>query len=118
MQEKILLIDLNPLFPVAKNVPPMEEQLPNESRKFWGGVTAAILNKQYGLATQLKQDIEERQRGKAAERNARSAQWQPRFFTGATAATGKPDLTQEGEQVLRGLHEDQFALEPNKDYGA
>jgi hypothetical protein len=74
--EKILLLDLNPLYPVPKTVPPMEQQLPNESRKFWNGVTQAILNKQYGLATQLKQELEERQRKKAAERKEKDVEWQ------------------------------------------
>jgi len=116
--EKIILIDLNPLFPVAKFVPPVEDQLPNESRKFWASVTEAILNKQYSLATQLKQELEERQRDKAADRKARNVEWQPRFFTGATTPIGKPDLTKDGEDVLKGLHMNQFKLEPNKELGA
>lgn len=116
--EKILLIDLNPLFPVAKFVPPVDDQLPNESRKFWSGVTEAILSKQYSLATQLKQELEERQREKAADRKARNVEWQPRFFTGATTPVGKPDLTKDGEDVLKGLHMNQFKLEPNKELGA
>ena len=117
-QERILLIDLNPLFPVAKFVPPVDDQLPNESRKFWSGVTEAILSKQYSLATQLKQELEERQREKAADRKARNVEWQPRFFTGATTPIGKPDLTKDGEDVLKGLHMNQFKLEPNKELGA
>lgn len=116
--ERILLIDLNPLFPVAKFVPPVDDQLPNESRKFWSGVTEAILSKQYNLATQLKQELEERQREKAADRKARDVEWQPRFFTGATTPVGKPDLTKDGEDVLKGLHMNQFKLEPNKELGA
>ncbi|OCK78272.1 hypothetical protein K432DRAFT_357070 [Lepidopterella palustris CBS 459.81] len=116
--EKILLVDLNPLFPVPKFVPPMEEQLPNESRKFWAGVTEAIINKQYGLATQLKQELEERQREKAADRKSRNSEWQPRFFTGVVTPVGKPDLTKDGEEVLRGLHMNQFQLVPNKELGA
>ncbi|KAF2501013.1 hypothetical protein BU16DRAFT_522072 [Lophium mytilinum] len=116
--EKLLLIDLNPLFPVAKLVPPIEDQLSNESRKFWAGVTDAILNKQFGLATQLKQELEERQREKAADRKARNSEWQPRFFTGATTPIGKPDLTKDGEDVLKGLHTNNFRLQPNKELGA
>ncbi|KAF2252482.1 oxysterol-binding protein-like protein [Trematosphaeria pertusa] len=116
--EKILLIDLNPLHPVPKNVPSLEEQLPNESRKFWDGVTNAIVNKQYSLATTLKQDIEENQRRKAAERKAEGRDWQPRFFAGAVTPVGKPDLTQDGEEALKGLHEDRYDLAPNKENGA
>jgi hypothetical protein len=118
LQEKILLIDLNPLFPIPKIIPPMEEQLPNESRKFWEGVTNAIVNKQYSLATTLKQEIEEKQRAKAAERKAADKEWQPRFFTGALTPVGKPDLTKDGEEALKGLHESKFALAENKEYGA
>lgn len=117
-QEKLLLIDLNPLFPMPKNVPPLEEQLPNESRKFWESVTNAIVNKQYSLATTLKQEIEEKQRAKAAERKSENREWQPRFFTGALTPVGKPDLTPDGQEALRGLHEDRFKLEPNKENGA
>ncbi|KAF2732816.1 hypothetical protein EJ04DRAFT_578122 [Polyplosphaeria fusca] len=116
--EKILLLDLNPLFPVPKIVPPMDEQLPNESRKFWDGVTSAIVNKQYSLATTLKQEIEDKQRQSAARRKEADKEWQPRFFTGAVTPIGKPDLTKDGEEALKGLHADNFKLEPNKEYGA
>ncbi|KAH7110082.1 oxysterol-binding protein-like protein [Dendryphion nanum] len=116
--EKLLLIDLNPLFPIPKIVPPMEQQLPNESRKFWDGVTNAIVNKQYALATTLKQEIEEKQRNKAAERKTEEKEWQPRFFTGALTPVGKPDLTADGEVALKGLHDAKFDLEVNKEYGA
>lgn len=117
-QEKIMLIDLHPLHPVPKVIPPMEQQLPNESLKYWDGVTNAIVNKQYSLATTLKQEIEERQRTKAAERKAQGKEWQPRFFTGAVTPVGKPDLTQDGEKALKGLHEGRYDLEPNKELGA
>jgi oxysterol-binding protein-related protein 9/10/11 len=96
----------------------MEDQLPNESRKFWGGVTTAIKGKQYSLATQLKHAIEDQQRDKAADRKARGSEWQPRFFTGAVTPPGRPDLTEDGEAALRGLREDDFRLEENKEYGA
>lgn len=116
--EKILLIDVNPLFPVPKIIPPEETQLPNESRKFWGGVTEAILTKQYSLATTRKQELEERQRQKAAERQANNADWQPRFFSNATDANGKPDLTEEGRKALDGLHKNDYHLEESKELGA
>jgi hypothetical protein len=103
---------------VPKNIPSLEQQLPNESRKFWEGVTNAIVNKQYSLATTLKQDIEEKQRAKAAERKSENREWQPRFFTGALTPVGKPDLTPDGEEALKGLHEDRFELAPNKENGA
>jgi hypothetical protein len=74
--EKILLIDLNPLHPVPKTIPPIEQQCRNESRRFWDGVTKAIVNKQYGLATTLKQELEEKQREKAKERKEKEMEWQ------------------------------------------
>ncbi|OAK95248.1 hypothetical protein IQ06DRAFT_259599 [Phaeosphaeriaceae sp. SRC1lsM3a] len=116
--EKILIIDLNPLDPIPKVVPPLEEQLPNESLKFWDGVTQAIVGRQYSLATNLKTDIEEKQRQKAAERKASDKEWKPRFFTGAVTPVGRPDLTPDGEAALKGLHSEQYQLEPNKEYGA
>ncbi|KAF2666987.1 hypothetical protein BT63DRAFT_416062 [Microthyrium microscopicum] len=116
--EKHLIVDLTPLFPVAKDVPPLEDQLPNESRRFWNDVTQAILNKQYSLATHHKVIIEERQRSKAAERKAAEQDWQPRFFTGAVTPVGRPELTKDGLEVLKGLHEGKFKLEENKEYGA
>jgi len=118
VQEKILLVDINPLISVPKIIPPLEEQLPNESRKFWNRVTEAIVNKQYSLATTLKQEIEEKQRKKAAERKEAGKEWQPRFFTGAVTPVGKPELTLDGEQAVAGLHKGDFVLPENKDYGA
>ncbi|KAF2838538.1 hypothetical protein M501DRAFT_1004285 [Patellaria atrata CBS 101060] len=117
-KDKILLTDLTPLFPVPKLIPPESEQLPNESRKFWSQVTNAILSKQYSLATQLKTELEERQRQKATERKEKGVEWQPRFFTAATTPLGKPDLTEEGRMVLNGLHTGNFHLEESEDAGA
>lgn len=117
-QQKQLLIDLDPLLPVEKVVPPEESQLSNESRKFWSGVTRAILNKQYSQATKLKQEIEDRQRAKAAAREAAKEKWQPRFFTGATTPLGKPTLTEDGKQALESLRKGDFTLEENKVLGA
>ena len=118
MQEKNLIIDLNPLDPIPKIVPPLEEQLPNESLKFWDGVTNAIVGKQYGVATTLKTEIEEKQRAKAAERKAADKEWKPRFFTGAVTPVGKPDLTKDGEEALKGLHTENYKLPPNEEYAA
>jgi hypothetical protein len=77
--EKMELIDLNPLFPVKKVAPPEELQLPNESRRFWKGVTEAILQRKFGLATTLKQELEEKQRVKAKERELSGAEWKVRL---------------------------------------
>ncbi|KAL2003579.1 hypothetical protein VTN02DRAFT_3245 [Thermoascus thermophilus] len=112
-----LLIDIAPLFPADKILPPDEDQLPNESRKFWSEVTAAILDKRYSQATKLKQDLEERQRQKAAARKAKNEEWVPRFFTGVVTPPGRPELTEEGKQVLRAMHEGNFKLEESRETG-
>lgn len=111
-EKKQLLIDLLPLMPVPKIVPPEEGQLPNESRIFWRDVTNAILSKQYGEATKAKQAIEERQREKAADRQARREEWRPRFFTEPVGPKGRPELTEDGKQVLQGMQELNFHLKP------
>jgi hypothetical protein len=117
-KEKLLLIDLAPLHPVPKIIPPMEQQLPNESLKFWNGVTKAIVNKQYSLATSLKQEIEERQRQKAKEREEAGKEWQPRFFTGRITPAGRPDLTPDGERALKQAQEGRWELEESRELGA
>ena len=96
--------------PVPKLIPPEEEQLTNESRRFWHNVTEAIVEKRYSEATTLKQEIEQRQRDKAAEREAIKAVWQPRFFTEQLGPKGKPELTQEGKDLLKGMQEGNWHL--------
>jgi hypothetical protein len=112
------LIDLNPLSVAPKLLPPEAQQLPNESLKFWSGVTNAIVSRQYSLATTLKQELEERQRQKAKEREASGTEWKPRFFVGATDKGGKPDLTADGKEVLNGLHSGAYDLKENEVLGA
>jgi hypothetical protein len=116
--KQALLIDLSPLSVAPKLLPPTESQLPNESLKFWSGVTEAITSRQYSTATTLKQELEERQRQKAKEREAAGTEWKPRFFVGATTPVGKPDLNEEGRNVLKGLHEGNFALKESEVTGA
>ncbi|KAJ5306609.1 hypothetical protein PENANT_c031G03695 [Penicillium antarcticum] len=113
-----LLIDIAPLFPVPKSMPPAEEQLSNESLKFWGDVTNAIVDKQFSQATKLKQDIEERQRERAAERKEKGTEWNPRFFTGAVTPLGKPELTEEGQKVLQGIKSGEYTLTESTVKGA
>ncbi|KAE8375315.1 hypothetical protein BDV26DRAFT_268100 [Aspergillus bertholletiae] len=116
--EPQLLIDITPLFPAAKSVPPEESQLSNESRKFWSSVTEAIIDKKYSQATKCKQDIEERQRQRAAERQAKNETWQPRFFTDAVTPLGKPELTEEGRKALEGLYNGDYSLTESEIKGA
>ena len=116
--EKQLLIDLVPLMPIPKMVPSEDDQLPNESRRFWKDVTAAIINKQYGEATKVKQVLEERQREKAAERKARNEEWKPRFFTASVEPRGKPELSSEGKAALKGMQALDFQLQESEVTGA
>ncbi|KAF7590175.1 hypothetical protein BBP40_003196 [Aspergillus hancockii] len=116
--ERQVLIDITSLFPIAKNVPPEDAQLSNESRKFWSSVTEAILDKRYSQATKYKQDIEERQRQKAAERQVKNEPWQPRFFTGAVTPLGRPELTKEGRRALDGLYSGDYGLKESEMQGA
>lgn len=117
-KEPILLLDITPLFPAEKELPPSEQQLSNESLKFWSEVTDAIVGKQFTEATKLKQDIEERQRQRAAERKEQDVEWKPRFFTGAVTPLGKPELTEEGQKVLQGIRTKNYALEESTVQGA
>jgi oxysterol-binding protein-related protein 9/10/11 len=103
MKEKTLLVDLNPLLPVKKSTPPLDAQAPNESLRFWFNVTNSIVSKQYSLATTYKQEIEEKQRTRAKEREEKKDTWQPVFFTGAVTPVGQPELTPKGREVLDGL---------------
>ena len=118
LQEKLILVDVNELLPIPKLVPPEEDQLPNESRRFWHDVTDAIMGKRYNEATNLKQQIEQRQRDKAAERDARKAVWQPRFFTDPLGPNGRPQLTEQGKNVLQRMHERNWHLEETGETGA
>lgn len=109
---------MGPLTILPKEVPSFDVQLPNESRRFWKDVTAAIKSRQFGLATTLKQEIEDRQRKRAAERQNSNEEWQPRFFAGAVTPAGRPDLTDDGKEALRRMNIDDFHLEESKVYGA
>ena len=115
--DKQLLIDLQPLMPVPKLVPPPEEQLANESREFWKEVTIAILEKRFSDATRIKQDLEQAQRDKAAKRKELNLEYIPRFFTATTEPNGKPELTDYGKDTLDGMNKRQFHLEPVPEKG-
>lgn len=117
-KESHLIIDIGPLHPATKILPPSEQQLPNESLKFWSEVTNAIVDKQFTQATKLKQDIEERQRQRATERKERGVEWKPRFFTGAVTPLGKPELTPEGQKALEGIRSGEYVLEESTVQGA
>lgn len=112
------MIDLRPLYPLPKIIPPVDHQLPNESQRFWSAVTAAIKGKRYAEATNLKTELEERQREKASKRKEGMEEWKPRFFTNAVTADGRPDLTEDGKKALQGLETGNYALAESTVTGA
>jgi hypothetical protein len=75
-------------------------QLENESLQLWGGVTEAILSKQFSKATTVKVELEEHQREKARERERTGEVFKPAFFEQVTDKGGKPQLTEKGRVVL------------------
>jgi hypothetical protein len=109
--DKQLLIDLQPLFPVQKTCPHPDEQLPHESRAFWADVTTAINEKRFNDATRVKQDLEQAQRDKAAKRKELNVDFRPRFFTGVTEPSGKPELTEYGKEVLKRMGEGKYGID-------
>jgi len=117
-ESSTVLIDLSPLSVASKVIPPASKQLPNESLRFWSAVTEAISARQFSLATNLKQQLEEGQRARAKEREESGVEWKPRFFVGATTPLGKPELTDDGRRVLKGLQEERWELEENEFKGA
>lgn len=63
-----------------KVVAPEDKQQPNESRRLWSKVTAAIKAKDLDAATEAKSAIEDAQRESARERDDKGESWTPRFF--------------------------------------
>ncbi|KAK8055028.1 hypothetical protein PG993_000255 [Apiospora rasikravindrae] len=110
-EKQTVIIDLNPLEMAAKNLPPMEKQAENESLVLWDGVTQAINSKQFSKATTVKQELEEKQREKAREREKNNVTWQPIFFSQVTDKGGKPELSEKGRQVLERIQKGDWSLE-------
>ncbi|BGP42036.1 Oxysterol-binding protein OBPa [Rhodotorula kratochvilovae] len=77
---KEVLFDASRAEVVQKSVSPEDQQAPNESRRLWSRVTAAIKAKDLDAATDAKSAIEDAQREAARERDAQGEGWAPRFF--------------------------------------
>ena len=88
------------LEPVQKQVRPLSQQGPLESRKVWLPVSSALFSKDYYKATKEKQNIEERQRQKAAERKANKQEFDSDFFK-LPVVCGKPELKSAGVNALK-----------------
>jgi len=63
-----------------KSVRPVDDQEPNESRRLWQSVTAAIDSKNMEAATEAKSAIEDAQREARRKREESNQQHVPRFF--------------------------------------
>lgn len=110
-EEQHVIIDILPLNVAPKVLPPKESMLPHESLRLWGGVTDAILSKQFSKATELKVALEEAQREKARKREQNNETWKPVFFEHSVGNGGKPDLTEKGKQVLERAQKGDWNLE-------
>ncbi|KAH7924369.1 hypothetical protein BV22DRAFT_1035182 [Leucogyrophana mollusca] len=97
--EYATLVDLSTLQVVPKVVRPLEKQLPDESRRLWDGVTARLVNKEYGDATKCKLAIEQRQRDAASERKRKGVEFIPSYFEKDISA-GIPVLTEAGRKAI------------------
>ncbi|KAG1741546.1 uncharacterized protein EDB91DRAFT_1131081 [Suillus paluster] len=97
--EYATLVDLSTLFVVPKQVRPLEQQLPIESRKLWDPVTTRLLAKEYGEATKAKLAIEQKQRDEAGERKKKGIQFIPQYFE-KDISSGIPILTATGRKAV------------------
>ncbi|KAG5936431.1 hypothetical protein E4U53_000240 [Claviceps sorghi] len=110
-EQQHTIIDVAPLHIAPKILPPEDQQLSNESLALWGGVTKAIHAKQYSKATELKVELEEKQREKARQREKNKEAWQPVFFEHVVGNGGKPDLTEKGKRVLERAQRGDWSME-------
>ena len=76
------------------------------------------MKRDFARATQVKTELEERQREKARRREEVGETWKPRFFTGVFTPVGRPELTRDGEEALKGLQRGEFALRESEVTGA
>jgi hypothetical protein len=65
---------------VTKQVPPEDQQEPNESRRLWRGLTRAIMSKDMEAATNAKTAVEDAQREERRRLEESGAKHVPRFF--------------------------------------
>ena len=75
-----LLFDAHNAQVVQKQVPPIDQQMPNESQRLWLKVTEGIMSRDMNKATEAKSAIEDGQREDAQEREKQGIMWKPKFF--------------------------------------
>ena len=98
-------MNLEKLDVTPKKCPPVESQLPRESRKVWEDVTTAIHAKEFSKATKVKQAIEAKQRKEASARKENNQEWEPKYFH-MEGNEYRPELTEEGLAMLESVYTD------------
>ncbi|KAE8224830.1 hypothetical protein CF319_g2320 [Tilletia indica] len=96
------LIDISELSVLPKEVRPLEEHEPLESRKVWKNVIDAIHAKDFAKATKEKQIVEQRQRDEAAERKRTGEEYVTQFFENEYT-DGRPTLKPKGREVIESM---------------
>ncbi|KAL1407285.1 hypothetical protein Q8F55_006706 [Vanrija albida] len=94
-----VLISLDELALIPKDVRPVEEQDVRESRRLWDPVTVNLLAKNWGEATKQKQVIEQRQRDIAAKLKEDGKEHEIIYFE-PEYEDGRPRLTAEGKKAV------------------
>jgi oxysterol-binding protein-related protein 8 len=92
-----LLFNATSAKPTPFKTRPLEEQDGRESQKLWQDVTAALKNKDQGVATSEKSRIEDMQRQEANLRTEEGVEWRPRLFRPVDGGHGG---SEEGEEDL------------------
>lgn len=99
-----ILIDLDALDLVPKQVRPIDDQHEKESRKMWDPVTKNMLAKNWNEATKQKQIIEQKQRDRAAELKKSGKQHDIVYFN-STWEDGRPTLSEDGRNAIQAEYE-------------
>lgn len=79
-QKPTPFLDMQNLEVVPKQVRPLEEQNPQESRWIWREVSDAITRKEFSKATKLKHALEDEQREKAHKRKEQGTEFVSQLF--------------------------------------
>ncbi|KRZ08440.1 Oxysterol-binding protein-related protein 9, partial [Trichinella pseudospiralis] len=79
-QTEQVFLDVRKLDPTGKLCRPIAEQKPNESRRLWRHVTAALKDKDVHRATRCKFWLEQKQRDAATRRALANIPWKPKLF--------------------------------------
>lgn len=99
-----VLIDLETLDLVPKQVRPIDEQHEKESRKMWDPVTKNMIAKNWSEATKQKQIIEQKQRDRALELKKSGKQHDIVYFN-PTWEDGRPSLNEHGRNAVQAEYE-------------